>query len=92
MSYPETGADPLHARVAEEVRAWLGRRNLSARQAAIRLGWSQTYLSRRITGDVPFDVGDLGRLASLLEIDPAAFFSEPADIRRRSVALVPLAA
>ncbi len=60
--------------VAAEIRAELARRRLSARRAAARLGWTQAYLSRRLNGDVPFDVGDIEALAGLLGVPPQRFF------------------
>lgn len=66
--------------VANEVRAHLARRRLSARQAAFRLGWTQAYISRRMTGDAPFDVADLDQLARLLDVDMSDFLPP----RRRS--------
>jgi transcriptional regulator with XRE-family HTH domain len=71
--------------VAGEVRAWLGRRNMSARQAALKIGWTQPYLSRRITGDVPFNVRDLDSLAGLLDVDPSVFFQPPVDRIRKPI-------
>lgn len=60
--------------VAAEIRAELARRRLSARRAAARLGWTQAYLSRRLNGDVPFDVKDIEALAGLLGVPPQQFF------------------
>lgn len=74
-----TRGSTVHGRVAGEVRAWLGRRNISANQAAKKLGWTQPYISRRISGHVPFNVGDLDQLGELLGVDPATFFAQPAE-------------
>lgn len=63
--------------VAGEVRAWLGRRQLSGRNVAQELGWTEVYLNRRIRGVVPFDVTDLGQLAKLLDVPVTAFFEPP---------------
>ena len=63
--------------VAAEVRAHLARQRLSGRQAAIRLGWTQPYMSRRLTGEIPFDVADLEAIADLLGIPATAFFQRP---------------
>lgn len=63
--------------VAAEVRAQLARKRLSGRSAALELGWTQPYISRRLTGEVPFDVNDLAALAALLEIPMTAFFEVP---------------
>lgn len=69
--------------IAEEVRALLARRRLSGNRAAMRLGWKQTYLSRRLTGAVPFDVADLMAIANLLEV-PVTHFLQVAgpDVRK----------
>jgi transcriptional regulator with XRE-family HTH domain len=66
--------------VAGEVRAYLGRRRLSGRAAAMQLGWTQQYMSRRLTGVIPFDVADLAALADLLEIPIVAFFEGTEEI------------
>ena len=63
--------------VAGEVRAWMGRRQRSGRNVAAELGWTEIYLSRRLTGKVPFDVADLEALADLLEIPVSALFEIP---------------
>ena len=60
--------------VAAEIRAELARHRLSARRAAARLGWTQAYLSRRLNGDVPFNVEDIEALAGLLGVSPQRFF------------------
>ena len=64
----------LHEKVAAEVRAHLARQRLSGRQAAMRLGWTQPYMSRRLTGEIPFDVTDLEAIAGLLNVPVTAFF------------------
>lgn len=63
--------------VAGEIRAMLARRRMSAATAAVKLGWSQTYLSRRMRGEVSFSVADLLALAKLLKVKVIDFF--PAD-------------
>lgn len=65
--------------VAAEIRAELARQRLSARRAAARLGWTQAYLSRRLNGDVPFDVEDIEALADLLGVVPERFFRSNRD-------------
>ena len=60
--------------VADEVRAHLGRRRLSARQAAFSLGWTQGYIAKRMTGTVAFDVADLAALSDLLDVPIGEFF------------------
>lgn len=66
----------MREQVAEEVRALLARRRLSARATARALGWSPMYLSRRMTGTAPFDVDDLAALSALLDVPVTAFFPQ----------------
>jgi transcriptional regulator with XRE-family HTH domain len=73
MNYPVERA-ALHEYVAGEIRAYLARARLSGRRAALQLGWTQPYMSRRLTGDIPFDVTDLEALAGLLDVPVTAFF------------------
>lgn len=72
-----TDAQVTKETVAGEVRAWLGRRNRSGRSVARELGWTEPYLSRRLTGSVPFDVADLVKIADLLDVPVATFFEYP---------------
>jgi transcriptional regulator with XRE-family HTH domain len=67
--------------VAGEVRAWLARRQRSGRSAALELGWTEIYMSRRLTGKTPFSVTDLAALAELLEVPVTIFFEPPGGIR-----------
>lgn len=50
---------------------------MSGRSAAFALGWTQQYMSRRLTGIVPFDVADLEAIAALLGVPVTAFFEAP---------------
>lgn len=56
-------------RFIDTVREALAARGMSQRAAARRLGVSQQYLHRRLTGQVPMSLGDFLALASLLELD-----------------------
>lgn len=76
-SYAQGMDDETNQIVAGEVRAWLARRQRSARSVAQELGWTEIYLNRRIRGVVPFDVNDLARLAKLLDVPVTAFFEPP---------------
>ena len=59
---------PLRMRyaVAEEVRVALARRQISGVKLANMIGRSQVYVSRRLRGEVPFDVDDLALIAEAL--------------------------
>lgn len=56
--------------VADNVRAEMARRKVSQRAMAEALGTSQPALSRRLTGEVAFDVVELASVAQLLGMDP----------------------
>ncbi|WP_415131755.1 helix-turn-helix domain-containing protein [Microbacterium sp.] len=60
--------------VAGEIRAHAARVGLSGRQLAARMGRSQPWMSRRLTGEVPFDVQDLDDVAAVLGINPRVLF------------------
>jgi transcriptional regulator with XRE-family HTH domain len=59
---------PLRESVSEEVRALLGRRNMSKLELARRIGKSHTYVWRRLSGEVAFDIDDLQRIAVVLGV------------------------
>lgn len=69
---PATAAEPtqrkLRHAIAEEVRVILVRRRMSATELARQLGWSQTYMARRMVGAYPFSVDDLEDIAAYLAI------------------------
>ena len=62
------------AYVAMNVRLRLAQAGWSASKAARAIGMSQTAMSRRTTGDLPFDVDELGLLADALGIEIDDFF------------------
>lgn len=62
---------PMRQRVAEEVRVLLARRQMSASELARRIGLTQPYMSRRLTGEIAFDVDDLEVIAAALGVKPA---------------------
>jgi transcriptional regulator with XRE-family HTH domain len=76
LPLPEPPEDSLSARVAAEVRAMIARRRTTANQVRQRLGWTQSYLSRRLTGRAAFDVNDLAQLAELFSVPVVAFFPD----------------
>lgn len=61
----------LRERTAEEIRVLLARRNISAAELARRTGLKQPYVSRRMTGDVAWDIDDLERIARALNVEVA---------------------
>lgn len=72
LSLPKRdAARPLTERVAEEVRALMGRRSVTQMQLVEVLRVSQTGVSRRLRGLTPFDANELGELADYFEVDAA---------------------
>lgn len=69
MGEPNTAGTRLSDRVAEELRALLARRQTTPTALAKRMGVSQTYVWRRLTGETAFDLDDLDKIANVLEIE-----------------------
>jgi hypothetical protein len=78
MNVPQSS---LSETVAGEVRANLARKRRSGRSVALELGWTQPYMSRRLNGDVPFDVNDLAAIAEVLDVPVGVFFQKPDAVR-----------
>lgn len=55
--------------IAANVRAWMGRRNVTQTALASHLGCSQPVVSRRVRGEMPFDTDELIAIAGLLRCD-----------------------
>ena len=66
--------EPYEA-IAAEVRAELARRKPSGVRVARSLGWTQNYISRRLSGTVPFDAADLLAIADLIDVPAGTFFT-----------------
>lgn len=62
---------PMRQRVAEEIRVLLARRRMSGSELARQIGASQPYVSRRLTGEIAFDVDDLEKIAAALDVQPS---------------------
>lgn len=60
---------PLSQRVAEEIRAWMGRRRISGAALARELNVSPAWVSYRLTGTQPIDLNDLEKIAVVLDVD-----------------------
>lgn len=65
-------------RVAAEVRAEMARQRVSQASVRMALGLSQSAMSRRITGELAFDVGELTAIARLLGRPVTYFFPDEA--------------
>lgn len=69
---------PLNKLVASEIRAWLGRRQLTGRQLAAKLGASQTWTATRLRGEQEITLTDLERIAAALGVEVATLLPAPA--------------
>jgi transcriptional regulator with XRE-family HTH domain len=69
MTDNRSAATPsLSERAAEEIRALLGRRRMSGRELARRLGASPSWVNFRLTGSQPISLDDLQRFADVLDV------------------------
>ncbi|TDC01859.1 XRE family transcriptional regulator [Micromonospora fluostatini] len=72
-----TAKTTLREYTAGELRARLARERISVTALARRLGWSQSYLARRVDGRVAFDLDDLEKVADELGIHVADLLPTP---------------
>jgi transcriptional regulator with XRE-family HTH domain len=81
----------MRVSVAAEIRSHMGRRNVRQRHLADALGRNQQWLSRRLTGEVAFDIDDLEAIGNVLNVDPVVLMigaqreSESASGERRDL-------
>jgi transcriptional regulator with XRE-family HTH domain len=54
--------------VAREIRAEMGRQELTQRELAYRLDWTPIYLWRRLHGRVSFSLDDIEAIANELHV------------------------
>ena len=67
---------PLRERIAHEIRMHLFMRDMSAAELARKTGLKQPYVSRRMVGDIAFDVDDLELIAKALDIEVEVLFQQ----------------
>jgi transcriptional regulator with XRE-family HTH domain len=79
----------LNERVAEEIRALLARRRLTATDLARLTGMTQRSIARRVSGEKVIDIDDLARIAAALDCQIADLL--PTDLAdRQPVAATPI--
>lgn len=59
---------PLRLHVAGEIRAHLGRQQMSGAKLAQAIDRSEMYVSRRLNGRTSFDLDDLEKIANVLGV------------------------
>jgi transcriptional regulator with XRE-family HTH domain len=86
--------ESLSERVADEIRAMLGRKRTSGRELARKLGVSQAWVSYRLTGHQEIGLNDLERIAAALDVEVADLLpaTQPATRRTRLTGSYPIAA
>ena len=72
---PDAPRSPERDRLRRAIRAVLGARRESQTKLAAAVGLSPSQLSRRLTGETPFDEDDLAALARFFECDVADLWS-----------------
>lgn len=71
MQHPDARANArasLNSTIAAEVRAELGRQNLSQRELARRLGWTQVKVSRRLRSVSDLKTAELEQICHALGV------------------------
>jgi len=68
---------------AAEVRAVLGRKQMSIRELSDRTGLSTSYLSKRLRGDSPMTLNDLEAICLALDEDIQAFIASALEVAAR---------
>lgn len=71
----ETGT-AFNLRVSNEIRSWLGRRQITQKRLAQMLDLSATSLSFRMKGKTPWSIGELAEVSSWLGISLAQLLGE----------------
>ena len=65
--------------VASEVRAEMARQRVSQTVLAVRLGWSQAFLSRRLCGITDWRVDEIEAVAAALGVPLAQLAAVPTE-------------
>lgn len=68
--------------IGPEIKAELGRQDISAAKLARALGWEPTRLWRRLKGQVPWSVEEVEMIASFLDVPRSNFLDPPVANRR----------
>ena len=66
----------LREAVAEILRVEMARRRMTQRALADATGLSQSYIGRRMTGEMPFTTDDLGKIAGVLDMQVSALIPQ----------------
>lgn len=67
---------PTTQRIAANVRAEMARRQITQSAMSKETGLSQTAISRRLVGSIPFTVNELDRIADILTVPVSHLIGE----------------
>ena len=79
----------LREQVAEEVRALLARKRMTGADMAVAIERSPMYVSRRVRGEVPFDLDDIQRIAEVLGVEIGELFPHRGEGANRDFDVAP---
>lgn len=71
---PEDDAIAARLTVSEEILALMGRRRVSQTALSAAMGMSQSALSRKLRGYVPWDIDDMAAIARFFDVPVTALF------------------
>lgn len=69
---------PTTAHIAENVRRKMDEHRINQTELGAAAGLSQSALSRRLLGQIPFTIPELDLVAAALEVPVSELISEPA--------------
>ncbi len=70
-------ANSYNASVTAEIKAELTRQHRSQADLCAALGWSQPFLSRRMTGQVSFSISEIEQIAGAFRLPVSQFVNPP---------------
>lgn len=76
MTNPDTGS--LTARALAEIRAELGRQDITRRDLANRLGVERMWVYNRLSGETPLRISDVEQIAAALGVPVHQLIPAPA--------------
>lgn len=68
-------AETFAGHIAREIRGEMGRQGVTQESLALKLGWSQRMLSRRLTAEVPINADETEAIACALGVPLTQFFA-----------------
>jgi transcriptional regulator with XRE-family HTH domain len=89
MTVPLTDRVTLREAVAMELRSELARNRISASRVAFAIGKDQPWISRRLTGQVAFDLDDLDAITQVMGISPSELMASAHETAKKPRVRIP---